>query len=48
MACGDFEGHLVDIFTSSPRFELSDSGDTLTLTSADGDSTVLARPDQTA
>jgi heat shock protein HslJ len=48
MACGDFEGHLVDIFTSSPRFELSDSGDTLTLTSGDGDSTVLARPDQTA
>jgi heat shock protein HslJ len=48
MACGDFEGHLVDIFLSSPRFELSDSGDSLTLTSGDGNSTHLVRPDQTA
>jgi heat shock protein HslJ len=39
-----FEGQLMDVFTSDPRYELSPDG-TLTLTSDNGDSMTLVRDD---
>ncbi|MGP3970480.1 META domain-containing protein [Streptomyces sp. 6N223] len=47
MACGEelgrFEQGAIEIFESDPAFELSDSGDALTLTSANGDTLELVR-----
>lgn len=50
MACGGelgrFEQGAVSVFESDPTFELSDSGDTLTLTAGNGDGMILARGEE--
>jgi heat shock protein HslJ len=47
MACagqvGQFEEHLVHVFTGAHHFEVSESGDALTLMTRDGDSLALVR-----